>query len=113
MKDYGNGHFRRDPEDGTWRYTLTGNAVPGARDVSKGGKVVAMFAPELLPDRLLDGRAAAALTDRTYGGFKNAVNNGTGPAAVGRIGKTPYWTEGVIREWLSVQAAKREASFVA
>lgn len=112
MTEYGNGHFRRDA-DGTWRYALTGNPVPGAKDVLRGGEVVALFAPELLPDRLLGTHQAAARAGRTYGSFKNALCNGTAPLPVGRIGSTPYWTEGVIREWLSAQAAKREASYVA
>lgn len=105
---YGNGQFVRD-EEGIWRYALTGTPVPGSKDVKRKGQVVAMFAPELLPDRLLSARQAAALAGRTVGSWRNAMWRGFAPAPVGRIEDAAFWTEGVIREWMALQEQRRQA----
>lgn len=107
---YGNGHYTRGA-DGRWRYTLSGDLVRQAVDLKRrDGTVTGLFAPELLPDRLLGPADAAQLVGRTQGAWHKAVCIGHAPAPVGRIGQTPYWTRGVLKAWLQARAAAREPS---
>ena len=110
MTTYGNGHYMRG-EDGRWRYALSGELVKGAMDVrNKRGALVSMWAPELLPERLLCGAQAAALVGRTKNHWQVSVSKGHAPKPVGHVGTMAYWTTGVIKAWLRARAAAREPS---
>jgi hypothetical protein len=95
---FNNTYYKDD--EGRWRYTASGELVPGAVDLGDG----TFMAPELLPDRLLgyDGVARVLRikpsTARTYY-LRPPSGAHPLPAPVTTIGGSPVWPEPIIRYW--------------
>lgn len=101
---YGNGHYVRS-RSGTWRYSLTGEEVPGASDLEVNGRIV-MQAPELHPEFLMDIADAAAYCGMTRASWKVAVSQGRAPVSVVRLSISPFWTQGVLDAWLATRPVR-------
>lgn len=84
---------------GGWCYVCSGQPVPGAQDLVREG-VYSLWAPELSPDRLLDGAAVAALVGIERTTWTAYVSRGTAPKPVAKYADTPVWTSGQVTQWL-------------
>lgn len=102
---HGNGHFRRVGRD-QWVYALTGNPVPGARDIPLARGKVGMWAPETEPEALITNHQAAEMIAVKTESWRRMLSTGQAPEPCWRIAGSPIWTRGVIEQWNTLRPGR-------
>jgi hypothetical protein len=94
----GRGAYWRD-DTGRWRYTCSGEAVPGAVDVPDGKGGICMMAPELAPELLLGTPDVAKRFGVSVGYVSAELTRGRMPTPPVKVSHCPAWTAPIADWW--------------